>query len=38
MKELKISEATNIKVNGRTTESRDPLTLLWTGSSLELNV
>ena len=38
MKELKISEAKNIKVNGRTTESRDPLTLLWTGSSLELNV
>ena len=38
MKELKISEAKNIKVNGRTTESRDPLTLLWTGSSLELDV
>ncbi len=38
MKELKISEAANIKVNGRTTDSRDPLTLLWTGSSLELNV
>ena len=38
MKELKISEAVNIKVNGRTTESRDPLTLIWTGSSLELNV
>ena len=38
MKELKISEAKNIKINGRTVQSLDPLTLIWTGSSLELNV
>lgn len=38
MKEIKLSEAENIKINGRTVAGRNPLRLLWTGSSLELNV
>lgn len=28
----------NIKVHGRTIESRDPVRLLWTGSAIEMNV
>lgn len=32
-----LSELKNIKVHGRTTEHRAPLTLFWTGSALEMN-
>lgn len=40
LNEYKISEipAGNCRVWGRTTSSRSPLTLFWTGSGLELNV
>ncbi|WP_150267415.1 SGNH/GDSL hydrolase family protein [Paenibacillus tepidiphilus] len=33
-----LSGLTNLKVHGRTTASRSPLTLFWTGSALEMNV
>ncbi|WP_058300700.1 SGNH/GDSL hydrolase family protein [Gorillibacterium timonense] len=32
-----LSEIENVKVHGRTTENRSPLTLFWTGSGIELN-
>ncbi|MDF2905622.1 MAG: family lipase [Herbinix sp.] len=38
LKEYMLSELKNIKVHGRTTDRRSPLTLFWTGSALELNV
>lgn len=33
-----LSEIQNLKVHGRTTEQRGPLTLFWTGSAIELQV
>lgn len=33
-----LSEIQNLKVHGRTTEQRAPLTLFWTGSAIELQV
>ncbi|HWJ78069.1 MAG TPA: GDSL family lipase, partial [Niallia sp.] len=33
-----LSEIKNLKVHGRTSENRSPLTLFWTGSGIELNV
>nr|WP_275440375.1 SGNH/GDSL hydrolase family protein [Paenibacillus sp. ACRRY] len=33
-----MSEIQNLKVHGRTTEQRTPLTLFWTGSAIELRV
>ncbi|MCG7386722.1 SGNH/GDSL hydrolase family protein [Paenibacillus sp. ACRRY] len=33
-----LSEIQNLKVHGRTTEQRTPLTLFWTGSAIELRV
>lgn len=33
-----LSEIQNLKVHGRTTEQRAPLTLFWTGSAIELRV
>lgn len=36
--EIKLSEEKNILVHGRTTEKRDPVTLLWSGSSIEMCV
>lgn len=32
-----LAEIEHLKVHGRTTESRNPLTLFWTGSGIELN-
>lgn len=36
--EYKISEIDNIRINGRTTANRDPLTLFWTASGFEINI
>ncbi|PYY29117.1 SGNH/GDSL hydrolase family protein [Paenibacillus illinoisensis] len=33
-----LSEVQNLKVHGRTTEQRAPLTLFWTGSAIEIQV
>ena len=38
MKTIKLTETNNYRVQGRTTAERDPLTLLWTGASLDLCV
>ncbi len=38
LKTIKISEENKIKVNGRTVDNRDPVTLIWSGSSLEMNI
>ena len=38
MKTIRLTETEQYRVQGRTTAERDPLTLLWTGSSLDLNV
>ncbi len=38
MKEILIKDNENIKVHGRTIDSRNPVTLVWTGSSIEMNV
>ncbi len=38
LKEYALKDINNLKVHGRTTENRAPLTLFWTGSALELNV
>jgi lysophospholipase L1-like esterase len=38
LKQIKLSEIGNLKVHGRTTGERSPLTLFWTGSAIELNV
>lgn len=38
LKKYKIEEIDNIKINGRTTEKIDPLTLFWTSSGFEVNV
>lgn len=35
---IPISEITHLKVHGRTTKERSPLTLFWTASGIELNV
>ncbi len=37
LKEYKVSEINNIKVHGRTTKNRNPLTLFWTASGVEFN-
>lgn len=37
LREIKISEAEYIKINGRTTDCLEPLTLFWTASGFELN-
>lgn len=37
LKEYKLSEIEHLKVNGRTTDCLEPLTLFWTGSGFELN-
>lgn len=37
LKQWKLSEISNLKVHGRTTDERSPLTLFWTGSGIELN-
>lgn len=37
LQQYKVSEINNIKINGRTTECLDPLTLFWTASGFELN-
>lgn len=34
---ITFSELANVRVHGRTTEDRSPLTLFWTGSAIELN-
>lgn len=34
----KLSDVEQVKVHGRTTTRRDPLTLFWTGSAVEFNV
>ena len=38
MRRLLLSEEKSIRVLGRTTNNRDPLTLFWTGSGIEMNV
>lgn len=38
LKQYALSELEHVKVHGRTTDSRSPLTLFWTGSGMELNV
>lgn len=38
IKEYKISEIKNIKLNGRSTDCLEPYTLFWTGSGFEVNV
>ena len=41
MKELKriaMQDAANVKVHGRTTKERNPITLFWTASAIECNV
>ena len=38
LKTIPLSEIHNLKVHGRTTSNRMPLTLFWTGSGIELNV
>lgn len=38
MRNLKIKEINEIKVHGRTTSCREPLTLFWTASGFECNV
>jgi len=38
LKEIRLSEEEKIAVHGRTTADRDPVTLLWSGSSVELCV
>ena len=38
LKTIPLSEIHNLKVHGRTTSNRLPLTLFWTGSGIELNV
>lgn len=38
LKLIPLSELTKLKVHGRTTSFRNPLTLFWTGSGIELNV
>ncbi|KAA8753894.1 SGNH/GDSL hydrolase family protein [Paenibacillus sp. UASWS1643] len=38
LKVYALPEIGNLKVHGRTTEERSPLTLFWTGSAVELNV
>ncbi|MEV5029250.1 SGNH/GDSL hydrolase family protein [Paenibacillus sp. LPE1-1-1.1] len=38
LKEYSLSDLERIKVHGRTTGCRSPLTLFWTGSAIELNV
>ncbi len=37
LKEYKISDIENIKIHGRTTGKKDPLSLLWTASGIEMN-
>ncbi len=36
-KEYKPSEIDNLKIHGRTTGSKDPITLFWTASGIEMN-
>ncbi|WP_310551240.1 SGNH/GDSL hydrolase family protein [Paenibacillus glufosinatiresistens] len=38
LKEMTLAEAEAVRVHGRTTGSRSPLTLFWTGSGVEMNV
>lgn len=38
MKTYVLSQLSNIRVLGRTTKERNPLTLFWTGSGIEVNV
>ena len=38
LKTISLTDTENYRVQGRTTEERDPLTLLWSGSSLDLCV
>lgn len=38
LKNIKLSENNNIKVHGRTIDSRDPAILMWSGASIEMNV
>ena len=38
LKTIRLTETGNYRVQGRTTADRDPLTLLWSGSSLDLCV
>jgi hypothetical protein len=38
LKDYALKDVKNLKVHGRTTTKRSPLTLFWTGSALELNV
>ncbi|WWM61394.1 GDSL-type esterase/lipase family protein [Paenibacillus tundrae] len=38
LKHYALPDVAQLKVHGRTTESRSPLTLFWTGSAVELNV
>lgn len=38
LKVISLKDVSYIKVHGRTTKSREPLTLFWTGSGIELNV
>ena len=37
LREVALSELPELKVHGRTTANRSPLTLFWTGSAVELN-
>lgn len=38
MKSVKLSDDLNIKVHGRTNGNRNPVTLFWTGSAVEINI
>ena len=38
LRETKLKEIPEIKIHGRTTACRDPLTLFWTASGFECNV
>ncbi len=38
MREIAIGEINEIKIHGRSTDRRDPLTLFWTASGFEVNV
>ena len=38
IREVLIKDEKNIKIHGRTVENRDPVTLVWTGSCIEMNV
>ncbi|WP_274482497.1 hypothetical protein [Paenibacillus polymyxa] len=38
LKTYPLTKAKHVKVHGRTTQTRTPLTLFWTGSGIELNI